>query len=143
MGAIHEFVSPTPQYNLGITTHLLRQMRPAHLQPEKDGEPVRTGDGFILPGAGNTGPLSGVPAAALARCPHSELRLVQAVAGQYLARGATPASEYWLLIAGELALQSAALRARLSPGDLLVLREGLECVLSATQAGQVALARAR
>jgi mannose-6-phosphate isomerase-like protein (cupin superfamily) len=38
MGAVHEFVSPTVQYNIGVTTHLVGQKRPLHLHVPEDGE---------------------------------------------------------------------------------------------------------
>ena len=49
MGAIHEFVSPTVQHNIGVTTHLVRQRRAAHLHVEEDGEPVRTAEASSWP----------------------------------------------------------------------------------------------
>jgi mannose-6-phosphate isomerase-like protein (cupin superfamily) len=137
MGAVHEFVSPTVQYNIGVTTHLVGQKRPLHLHVPEDGEPVRTGDGFILAGAENAGPLAvGRP-----RCPLSELRLVETTPGRTLARGPAAANEYWLLISGQMLLHLPACSVHLLPGDLIILRQGVERSLSAVQAGQVALAR--
>ena len=137
MGAIHEFVSPTVQHNIGVTTHLVGQKRAAHLQVEVDGVPVRKGEGFIVAGADNVGPFrQGRP-----RCPLAELRLVEGAQEQRLAQGMAIANEYWLLISGQLALHLPALSVRLSPGDLVTLRQGVERGLSVVQAGQVALGR--
>ena len=137
MGAIHEFVSPTVQHNIGVTTHLVRQRHAAHLQAEVDGEPVRTGEGFIVAGADNVGPFKqGRP-----RCPLAELRLVEGAQEQRLAQGMAIANEYWLLISGQLVLHLPALSVRLAPGDLVISRQGVERSLSVVQAGQVALGR--
>jgi len=137
MGAVHEFVSPTTQLNIGITTHLVGRKRPLHLHVPQDGMPVRTGDGFILPGSQNVGPLQvGRP-----RCPLSELRLMETAPERCLAQGVAVANEYWLLIAGQLRLRLPELDVQLSAGDLGIVRKGVKRTLSAAQGGQVAVAR--
>jgi quercetin dioxygenase-like cupin family protein len=136
-GAVHEFVSPTVQHNIGVTTHLVGQKRAAHLQAEQDGEPVRTGEGFILAGADNVGPFQqGRP-----RCPLTELRLVEGAAGRRMAQGMAGANEYWLVITGQYLMHLPARSARLAPGDLAILRQGVERSLAVVEAGLVALAR--
>jgi mannose-6-phosphate isomerase-like protein (cupin superfamily) len=137
MGAVHEFVSPTVQHNIGVTTHLVGQKRATHLHVAEDGEPERTGDGFIVAGADNVGPLQ----QGRSRCPLTELRLVEGAPERRLAQGLARANEYWLAIAGQAILHLPARSMRLAPGDLAILRQGVERSLAMVETGLLALGR--
>jgi mannose-6-phosphate isomerase-like protein (cupin superfamily) len=136
MGAVHEFTSPTAQYNIGVTTRLQGLKRPLHLHVDEHGSPAHTAEGFIVDGAGNHGVLSNGT-----ECPLAELRLIEAAAGHTLATDVAGANEYWLVVSGTLALKTDTLSSQLGPRDLVVLREGAHRQLQASDTSLVALAR--
>ena len=126
MGCVHQFQMFTPYVNNAIVTRLERKRRPLHLTVAEYGPPEPTVPGFVVPGSMNTGPISDPGP----RCPISEWRLqryedVNALDSNVLSR-----HEHWMVLSGTLKLEVEGRSVSLEPGDIALLRAGVDRHLS-------------
>jgi mannose-6-phosphate isomerase-like protein (cupin superfamily) len=121
MGCVHHFQMYANGENNAFVTRLERQQRAAHILVEQDGPPVKTGPGFVVAGAANTGPLPDPGP----RCPFQELRMLTLAAGEAAAQGPLPGNEHWLALDGVLHLALDGRELELHKGDVALLRAGL------------------
>ena len=137
MGTVHRFQMFTDFENVAMVTPLERQMRPVPITVDEDGPPVPTVPGFVIPGEANRGPF----AERGARCPLSELRLIELAPGQAVDLAAIPTNEHWAVMTGSLRLGVDGLEAELVAGDVALLRAGARRWLQAERGARLAVAR--
>ena len=137
MGVVHRFQIFTDYEVSAVVTRLERQKRAIHILVEEAGPPTPTVPGFVVPGARNEGPF----ASRGSRCPLSEFRSVTLGAGEEIAQARLPSNEYWLVLAGAVAISIDGLTVELSPGDVALLKAGAVRCLRCGQGARLALAR--
>ena len=137
MGVEHRFQMFTGYENNAIVTRLERQKRPTHILVEESGPPIPTVPGFIVPGEGNTGPISKRGS----RCPLSEWRVVTFGAGEGVDEAALTCNEHWLVVGGAINLTVDGLELELSGEDLAMLKAGTMRKIHSAEGARVILAR--
>ena len=137
MGVEHRFQMFTGYENNAIVTRLERQKRPTHILVEESGPPIPTVPGFIVPGEGNTGPISNRGS----RCPLSEWRAVTFSAGEEIDEEPLTCNEHWLVVGGTIDLTVDGLELELSGEDLALLKAGAVRKISSAEGARVVLAR--
>ena len=137
MGVVHRFQMFTNYENNAIVTRLERQKRPIHILVEESGPPIPTVPGFIVPGEGNTGPISNRGS----RCPLSEWRVVTFSAGEGIDDEPLTCNEHWLVVGGTINLIVDGLEIELSGEDLAMLKAGAVRKISSAEGARVVLAR--
>lgn len=121
MGCVHQFQMFTPYENNAIVTRLERKRRPLHLTVEEYGPPEPTVPGFVVPSDRNTGPI-GDPGL---RCPIAEWRLQRYEDVTNLEVAELSRHEHWMVLSGVLHLVVNDRPVSLSPGDIALLRAGV------------------
>jgi mannose-6-phosphate isomerase-like protein (cupin superfamily) len=139
MGVVHRFQMFSDWQTASIVTRLERQKRPIHILVEEHGPPEPTVPGFVAPGELNVGPIPDPGS----RCPFSEIREVEFVAGQRLNEETLRSNESWLVQDGTVTLTIDGWTTQLSAGDVAVLRTGVVRGILSDRGALVALARER
>ena len=137
MGAVHRFQMFTDYDNVSVVTKLERRKRDTHLYPEEHGAPAPTVPGFVVPGAGNTGPIADRGE----RCPFTDLRLVDLAPGGETGEEALAANEHWVVIRGAARVEAGDAGAEMAVGDVAMLRRGTRRRISSDGGARLALAR--
>ena len=140
MGVVHRFQMFEPYENTAIVTRLEGRKRAVHILVEEEGEPVPAGEGFVVSGAGNRGPLTDPGE----RCPLSEFREIHFDAGETLAaEGSLAANEHWLVSGGEIELSVDGTQAVLVEEDVALMKSGAVRSVRAITGGRAVLVRER
>ena len=137
MGATHRFQMFTDFENVSVVTKLERRKRVDHLYPDEHGAPVPTVPGFVVPGAGNNGPIADRGE----RCPFTDLRLVDLAPGRGIEEEVLDANEHWVVTRGTARVEANGACADLAVGDVAMLRRGTRRRISADHGARLALAR--